>query len=201
MTDTMKALDPRHTAMLSLDLQQGILASVPPIESLLNQAATTLELGRKAGYLILHVGLGFGPGHLELPTQAGVTPFEQVKNRGGFVIGTPVAAFHPQLLPDPLPEREGVIYKQRISAFSHNHLQLILRAQEIHSLVFFGVATSGIVLSTLRQAFDLDFRSVILSDACFDADPEVHRVLLEKVFPRQAEVMTVADFATAVTPA
>ena len=51
-----------------------------------------------------------------------------------------------------------------------------------------GIATSGVVLSTLRQAADLDYRLIVLSDACADRDPEVHRVLLEKVLPRQALV-------------
>jgi hypothetical protein len=35
--------------------------------------------------------------------------------------------------------------------------------------------------------------TAVLADACLDADPEVHRVLTEKVFPRQAEVRTVAE--------
>ena len=52
------------------------------------------------------------------------------------------------------------------------------------------------MLSTTRQAADLDFRITILSDACADADPEVHRVLMEKVFPRQATVTTTAEWTT-----
>jgi nicotinamidase-related amidase len=44
----------------------------------------------------------------------------------------------------------------------------------------FGIATSEVVLSTLRYAAD--------------QDPEVHRVLLEKVFPHQATVINVADW-------
>jgi hypothetical protein len=35
----------------------------------------------------------------------------------------------------------------------------------------------------------------VLSDACLDTDPEVHRVLVEKVFPRQAAVLTVDEWA------
>lgn len=62
------------------------------------------------------------------------------------------------------------------------------------SLVLCGIATSGVVLSTLRQAADLDFDLTVLADGCADADPEVHRVLLEKVFPRQAAVVTTADW-------
>ncbi|MNP79491.1 hypothetical protein D3C76_1773470 [compost metagenome] len=41
------------------------------------------------------------------------------------------------------------------------------------------------------EAADKDYALTVLSDACLDADPEVHRVLTEKVFPRQADVLTV----------
>ena len=64
-----------------------------------------------------------------------------------------------------------------------------------------GIATSGVVLSTLRQAADLDYRLTVLRDACADADAEVHRVLTEKVFPRQADVVDVAHWVAAPTAA
>ena len=64
-----------------------------------------------------------------------------------------------------------------------------------------GIATSGVVLSTLRQAADLDYRLVVLADGCLDADPEVHQVLTGKVFPRQADVLTVAEWTAQLTPA
>ncbi len=47
----------------------------------------------------------------------------------------------------------------------------------------------------LRQAADLDYRLVVLADACLNGDPEVHRVLTEKVFSRQATVCTVTEWA------
>jgi len=65
--------------------------------------------------------------------------------------------------------------------------------------VLTGIATSGVVLSTLRQAADLDYRLVVLAAACADADPEVHRVLTTKVFPRQAEVLTVEEWTGRLT--
>jgi nicotinamidase-related amidase len=52
-----------------------------------------------------------------------------------------------------------------------------------------------VVLSTLREAADRDFAATLLSDGCADADAEVHRVLTEKVSPRQAEQLTVAAWA------
>ena len=85
--------------------------------------------------------------------------------------------------------------KRRVSAFAGSDLEVLLRGLGAGTLVLTGIATSGVVLSTLRQAADLDYRLVVLADACLDADPEVHRVLAEKVFPRQAEVLTVAQWA------
>jgi nicotinamidase-related amidase len=45
------------------------------------------------------------------------------------------------------------------------------------------------VLSTTREAADKDYQLTILSDLCADPDAEVHAMLLEKVFPRQATVI------------
>jgi len=52
-----------------------------------------------------------------------------------------------------------------------------------------GIATSGVVLSTLRYAADLDFQLTALSDCCADQDAQVHQCLLEKIFSRQADVV------------
>jgi len=56
------------------------------------------------------------------------------------------------------------------------------------------VATSGAILSTVREASDKDYTITVLSDGCTDGDEEVHRVLTTKVFPRQAEVLTVDEW-------
>jgi nicotinamidase-related amidase len=91
-----------------------------------------------------------------------------------------------------------VITKKRVSAFAGSDLDIVLRAGDIDSLVLTGLATSGVVLSTLLQAADLDFGLTVLADGCLDGDPEVHRVLTEKVFPHQADVVTVDDWVTAI---
>jgi nicotinamidase-related amidase len=87
------------------------------------------------------------------------------------------------------------VTKRRVSAFTGSDLDVLLRARGTTHLVLAGIATSGVVLSTLRQAADLDYQLTVLADGCLDADPEVHRVLLAKVFPRQAEVTTIEEWA------
>jgi nicotinamidase-related amidase len=97
----------------------------------------------------------------------------------------------------PLPG-EPVIVKRRVSAFSGSDLDVLLRATGADTLVLAGIATSGVVLSTLRQAADLDYRLTVLADACADRDEEVHRVLTEKVFPRQALVTTTDEWTASL---
>ena len=181
-------LDAKKTALLTLDFQRGILGFLPEAERVVAEAAKAVDFARKQQFLLIHVGLGFSAGHPEIPDTE--SRFKRIKDENLFVKGTPSAEFHSALA------RPGdlLVYKQRVSAFTENELYLLLRARGIENLVFFGISTSGVTLSTLRRAADLDFRCVVLQDACFDADLEVHRVLTEKIFPNQAKVMTVFAF-------
>ena len=184
-------LDPKKMALLTLDCQMGIFGFVPGVEAVIPIGAKAVEFARQQSFQIIHVGLGFAAGHPEISEVE--SPFARVKQNNLFVKGTPSAGFHSAIA----RPGELVVHKQRVDAFSENELHLILRARGIGNLVFFGITTSGIVLSTLRRAFDLDYRCVVLKDACFDRDEEVHRVLVEKIFPSQATVVTVEEFITA----
>ena len=181
-------LDASKTAVLTLDLQKGIFSFASGTDAIIPSAAKAVEFARKKNYLLVHVGLGFAAGHPEIPP--GESRFQRVKQNNLFVIGTPSAEFHPSVA----NSGELIVYKQRVGGFSENHLHLLLRARGIQTLVLFGISTSGIVLSTIRRAFDLDYRCVVLKDACFDPDSEVHRVLTEKVFPGQGTVLNVDTF-------
>ncbi len=185
-------LDHKNTALLTLDFQKRIFGFVPGAEAIVPNASKVLACAREQEFQIIHVGLGFSPGHPEISDVD--TPFKRVKQNDLFVVGTPSAEFHSSIA----RPADLVVYKQRVGAFSENQLHLILRSRGIKNLVLFGISTSGIVLSTLRRAFDLDFRCVVIKDACFDGDSEVHRVLTEKVFVTQATVMTADAFIAAL---
>ena len=98
---------------------------------------------------------------------------------------------HPEVAP---VSGEIVVIKRRVSAFTGSDLEVVLRAFGIQHIVLAGVATSGVVLSTVREAADKDYRITVLSDCCADADEEVQRVLTTKIFPRQADVLTAEEW-------
>ncbi len=186
-------LNAKSTALLLMDCQNGITDFVPGSDKLFLQLGKALAAARAKRVHVIHVGIGFRPGYPEVhplhPT------FSNIRQSNRFVEGSESAAFHPAVAPK---EGEIIIVKHRVSAFSGNDLSMILRAQGITHLVLSGIATSGVVLSTLRQAADLDFQCLVLKDGCFDADEEVHRVLTEKVFARQAEILSCEEFANKI---
>ena len=131
---------------------------------------------------------------LEAARGAGI-PVAYVVHRGGrFEGGGPDAEIHKGVRPG---DGERVIAKTRAGPFSTTGLDVFLRQTGRDTLVFMGVATSGCVLSAVRWAADVGYALVVVADACDDRDPEVHRVLTEKVFPRQATVMTADEFVAA----
>lgn len=158
--------------------------------------ARAAELGaaaRAAGLPIVYVTVGFRPGYPEVsPRNAAFATLAQ-GNR--FVTTTPGADIAPALGPQPT---DVVVVKHRVSAFAGTDLDMVLRAKGIETLVLSGIATSGVVLSTLRHAADADYWAIVVEDACADRDDEVHRVLTGKVFPRQATVTTTAELVAAL---
>jgi len=91
-----------------------------------------------------------------------------------------------------------VVTKNRVSAFAGTDLNLLLRANDIDTLVLLGIATSGVVLSTFLQAFDADYRLVVIKDCCADTDADLHACLTETFFPRIASVITAGEFQDAL---
>jgi nicotinamidase-related amidase len=177
------------TALLVMDVQQGIVSRYAGDADYLPRLRRAVEAARAAGLRVIYVTVAFREGYPEISDRN--KSFSAIGRTSGFVAGDSSTAVHPAVAPAP---GEPVVLKRRVSAFAGSDLDVLLRAGNIDTLVLTGIATSGVVLSTLRQAADLDYRLVVLADACLDGDPEVHRVLTGKVFPRQADVRTVDEW-------
>ena len=196
MTDPT-ALDAQRSAVLILDYQVGIASMFPDAEQLCARAATVLDAARSAGVLVIYVVVEFRAGHPEIsPRNVGLV--ERIKKTGRLLTGSPEAQLHVAVSPK---EGDVIVVKRRMGAFSATELDLILRAASVDTLIVLGIVTSGAVLTTVRQAFDADYRLLVVSDCCADPDPVLHATLMEKVLGRQAQLTTAAEVATSLRAA
>lgn len=178
-----------HPVLLAMDFQNGIAGDeVFARSGVLERARDAVTAAREKEIPVVWVRVALRDGHPELPDTAS---FKQIAAHGDLDEAHSSTSIH-----DILGRHEGepIVTKRRISAFAGSDLEVMLRGYGADTLILAGVATSGVVLSTIRQAADLDFRLTVLSDACADRDEEVHRVLTQKVFPKQATVQTVAEW-------
>jgi nicotinamidase-related amidase len=137
-----------HAALLVMDVQEEIVARFGD-SAVLERFARAAAVARANGVLVIYVKVAFRPGCPEVSARN--TSFSRFAGSGGFI--ETESRVHPSVAPHP---GELEVTKRRVSAFAGSDLDVLLRAREVHTLVLSGIVTSGVVLSTLRAAADLD---------------------------------------------
>ena len=186
-------IDPAHTAVLSMDCQTGIVSvyTREDKDAFLVRVSSTLSHARATKMTVIHVQVGFRPGLPEVSSRNLL--FSTIKSsvQHQKLFEGPLGAIPAAIAPK---EGEIVVTKHRVSAFSGTDLTMILRANGIDTLVLFGIATSGVVLSTLLEAADDDFRLAVIKDCCADLDSNLHDFLINRFFPSRAAVLSAQEF-------
>jgi nicotinamidase-related amidase len=180
--------DLTRTAVLSMDLQSAVVSIYTKSQpDFLSRVAGVLTEARARAMTVIHVQVGFRPGFPEVSERNQLFGAIKTNPQWQQVFQGSAGAIHPDVAPIG---NEIVVTKHRVNAFHGTDLEMILRAKEIDTLVLFGIATSGVVLSTLLDASDADYRLLVVKDCCFDNEADVHACLIEKVFPRRATVLS-----------
>ena len=179
----------QNKALLVMDMQTAILQALPDVNEFTDRVAGAISYSRANNIPVVYVVVGFRSGMPEVSMNN--KSFAASKERMGAGNVDEYMKIISALAPKP---DEIIVTKRRYSAFTGSDLEVVLRAQGIRHIVLAGISTSGVVLSTVREAADKDYRITVLSDGCADRDEEVHRVLTTKVFPRQADVITVDEW-------
>jgi nicotinamidase-related amidase len=175
----------RGTALLLLDLMPVVTPAFGGDDALLSRLAVAAKAAKAAGVHVIHVRVAFRDGYPDVAPTNKV--FSAVTAHYDFTESSPGTAPHPALQVEP---GDILVTKRRVSAFAGSDLDLVLRSRAI--------TTSGVVLSTLRQAADLDYRLVVLADGCADAEQHVHDVLIDSVFPAHADVVSIGAWTAAL---
>ncbi len=176
----------QNTALLVMDMQMGVIAIAPAAAGILGNVAKAIATARRNNIPVIYVVVGFRNGVPEV-SETSTKSFAARKAHFSTINMDEFMKIHPDLAP---AEGEVTVVKRRVSAFTGSDLEVLLRSFNIKHLVLTGIATSGVVLSTLREAADKDYTITVLSDCCADRDEEVHRVLTTKVFQSQADVIS-----------
>ena len=190
MPESPTSIDPERTALLVMDYQPVVLGSLSDAEELLSRVAEAIAIVRRHRGQVGYVRVAFDDADYEaVPEHSAFAP-ALATAREALHNDSPTTAIHERVAPEP---GDIIVRKTRFGAFSTTDLAEQLRDRAITTLILAGVSTSGVVLSTVRDAADRDYEVFVLADATADPEPRVHGFLTERIFPRQAHVITVAQ--------
>ena len=194
MTNALAELNPSATALLLMDFQYAMVGALGDAAAgpVVANAVAARQWARANKIHVAHIRLGFELAEADqIPdTNKNFTP---VRTSGMLRTGSPEAEIVDLVKP---ADDEQVFRKTRIGAFSTTWLGTWLDERGIDTLILAGIMTSGVMLSTVREASDRDLRAIVLRDATADMDPMAHQALVEHVFPATADVVSTAELTT-----
>ncbi|HTH59752.1 MAG TPA: isochorismatase family cysteine hydrolase [Paraburkholderia sp.] len=179
------AITPAHTALVVMHYQTDILGLFPSVApALVANTRRLCDAARAKGVSVFFANLRFSPGYPE------VSPLNKngqgIKRLGLFVDDQTSPELGRQV-------DEPVVVAHRASVFFGTDLQARLVARGIDSLIMVGIASTGVVLSSVAYASDADFRLYTVKDCCYDPDPVVHEHLFSTAFDSRTTVLSLAD--------
>ena len=166
-------------ALVVIDMQKGIvsLPTVHPMAGIIDNVARLAKGFRSRMLPVILVNVtGRAPGRVEATFNFSPPP--------------DWADLIPEL--DRQPD-DYTVTKVNIGAFYGTALEMVLRRRGATQVIIAGVATGSGVEATARQAYDLGYNVVLVTDAMTDLDPDMHKHAVEKVFPRIGERVTTAE--------
>ncbi len=172
-------LDP-NSALILIDLQKGIVAmpTAHPAAEIVSRSAQLARAFRERHLplVLVHVtGRPAGRTDAVIPNVARPADWTE---------------FVPELDQQPT---DFVVTKKCLGAFTGTPLDGYLRERGVTQVVIAGISTSVGVESTARSAYDLGYNVTLVVDAVTDREADAHRLTIEKIFPRLAEVGTTTD--------
>ena len=187
----MLQLNPKKTALVIIDLQQGIVAyktSPHTSADVIERSARLAKALREKHGTVVYVHVNMAD-FLKLPA-------DQLMRDPNAPPPPPEAS---ELVAEAGHQQgDLIITKRHWGAFAGTDLEQTLRQRGIETIVLTGISTNIGVESTARQGTGLGFAFVIVEDACGTTDEVTHRSVFEKTFPRLARVRKTEEVLTAL---
>ncbi|PQP25107.1 cysteine hydrolase family protein [Rhodococcus opacus] len=196
------SLDPTRTALVNVHWQRDIVTpdgAFAPFfaesvrrHGVIGTTRGLVETFRQAGALVIWARAAFQPGYPELILNTGLN--HAIADLGALIDGSPGAQIIPELAPG---DGEPAVGHPGTSAFPNTALDAILRRRQIDTVLFTGVATNVTVEGTARDAVNLGYNVILVSDACAAATDESHEATLA-TFSLLGKVASAGDIQRAL---
>src|ERR1700694_5944312 len=207
MRDLSEVVDPAHTALIVVDVQNDFVSSdgfiarfgldVSDMQAAVPRINEFIRLARAIGVPVIYLREVIAASTVLPNFLALFGALENIAVREG----TWGAEFYDELLP-PGPE-DRVVVKPCYDGFEDTNLDLTLRSLGVQTCIYAGFASNVCVEATARHGFVKGYYSVLLSDATGAAAPD-ENTACERVFKvfygpvvRADEIAAVWDKTTA----
>ncbi len=190
MADAL-VLDGKTTALVLIDLQQGILArELAPYSGMqvAERAAGLAKAAREAGAMVVYV-------HVDLNAVLAL-PADKSR-RDPHAAAAPASAMELVKEAGYQPETDLLVLKRQPGAFYGTALDQMLRRRGVTTIVLGGVATNIGVESTARAAMDMGYALVFASDAMTSVTEQMHAFSVGTMFPLMGLVRSSAEIEAA----
>jgi nicotinamidase-related amidase len=197
--DLVELVAPGHTAMLTMEMQRGIvgdLAALPDLaaevaaQSVIANAARLATAARRAGVRVVHCTAEF---RADRAGSAANSPMLAVMMRspGHLEVGSPAA----EVVAELGPHRSDIVSSRRhgVSPFTGTDLDSALRNLGVGTIVATGVSLNLGVLGLAIEAVNLGYRVAVVTDAVAGVPRDYGRAVMANTVALLATRVTVDD--------
>jgi nicotinamidase-related amidase len=189
------ALDPHKTALVLIDLQQGIVnrpgGGPRSGADVVKNAAKLTEKFRATGAVVVLVHVNFNADDKDRLNPAVDQPMQFNQS----ALPPNWAELVPEIGPKP---GDFIITKHQWGAFYGTELDLQLRRRGVRTIVLGGIATNIGVESTARDAYERGYEQIFVEDAMASVSAEAHEFVVKNIFPRIGRVRSTEEVLAAL---
>lgn len=188
----VKELDPASTALVLVDLQNGVLRL--PVEphgagEVVRNCARLASAMRECSGLVVLVRTAFSPD--------GGDALRVHVDQEGHPTASPTTDYA-ELALDVRGPGDVIVTKKQWGAFYGTDLDLQLRRRQIVTVVLAGVGTCTGVESTARSAYERGYHVVCVEDAMSALTSDDHDFAFARIFPRIGRAASTDDVLSAL---
>lgn len=184
-------LGPEHTMLVNWDVQNGLVKNIFNKEEFVSNVKKLTGISREHGISVLYTKITPLPFKYMAPSN--IYSFMKrfgVNDPSKLPVFMAPGSEDAEIYHELAPEKDDyVLNKHTASLFTGTNVDNMLKSAGIKTLIFTGIATEIGVESSVRDAVNLGYYTVVASDSCSSHSKDMHEISLKSI----SAVSTVMD--------